>query len=43
MRWSLVIAAGLAGLLLGGALVATVVAVLAQIAISLALPARPRV
>jgi hypothetical protein len=35
MRWTLVIAAGLAGLLLGGAAVATVVAVLAHVALSL--------
>ena len=42
MRWTIVIAAGLAGLLLGGAAVAAAAAVLVHAAISLRLATRPR-
>jgi hypothetical protein len=42
MRWTIVIAASLAGLLLGGIAIAAAVAVLVQVAISLRLATRPR-
>jgi len=42
MRWFLVIAAGVAGLLLGGAGVAVTAAVLAQVGLSLRHAASPR-